>query len=325
MNRINFYLVNEPYGEFSNFAPYAIRLKDKTWPTVEHYYQAQKFAGQPDEEQIRHARSAKHAARMGRDRKRTMRNKWDCYRDEVMLGAVKAKFAQHPDLERLLLSTGKLQLVEHTRHDSYWGDGGNGSGRNMLGRYLMRVRREIRDNYRGQMLDNGRIEDIEAWVDYRPDDPQGLSALGETYLENGHLDDAEDCFRLLVRIRPDHGRYRLKLSEAAAARGKWRPAIYHALRAIKLDRDLDGAYACMGLALLNIRRYEDAVWMLRMALKKTESKGEYHTWIAQAYEALGNYGRADQHYRMAYHIEYPNDSGGFDEDIDNNDENWMLR
>ena len=63
-NVINFYSVNDEYGEFSNFAPYSIRLKGK--------------------------------------------------------------------------------LVEHTTNDAYWGDGGDGSGTNMLGRILMEVRERLR-------------------------------------------------------------------------------------------------------------------------------------------------------------------------------------
>ena len=42
---IHFYRAWEPYGCFSNFAAYPIELKGKTWPTSEHYYQAQKHAG----------------------------------------------------------------------------------------------------------------------------------------------------------------------------------------------------------------------------------------------------------------------------------------
>ena len=52
MKRILFYRVNEPYGEFSNFAPYPFELKGKSWPTSEHYFQAQKFAGTEHEEAV---------------------------------------------------------------------------------------------------------------------------------------------------------------------------------------------------------------------------------------------------------------------------------
>jgi predicted NAD-dependent protein-ADP-ribosyltransferase YbiA (DUF1768 family) len=41
-----------------------------------------------------------------------------------------------------LLSQG--QIVEHTENDRYWGDGGDGSGKNRLGQILMRVREELR-------------------------------------------------------------------------------------------------------------------------------------------------------------------------------------
>ena len=36
------------------------------------------------------------------------------------------------------------EIIEHTSKDSYWGDGGDGSGRNMLGKTLMLVREELR-------------------------------------------------------------------------------------------------------------------------------------------------------------------------------------
>jgi ribA/ribD-fused uncharacterized protein len=54
---INFYSVSGEYGCFSNFSPHPITLKDKTWPTSEHYFQARKFAGTPDEEEVRRSKS----------------------------------------------------------------------------------------------------------------------------------------------------------------------------------------------------------------------------------------------------------------------------
>lgn len=35
-----------------------------------------------------------------------------------------AKFEQYENLKKLLLSTGDCILVEHTKNDCYWGDGG---------------------------------------------------------------------------------------------------------------------------------------------------------------------------------------------------------
>ena len=141
---INFYHLNEPFGEFSNFARFPIRLRGKTWPTSEHFFQAQKFAGTPREEEVRQAKSPGEAARLGRDREHRLRRDWESAKDDVMREAVRAKFSQHDELRALLLSTGDEILVEHTENDSYWGDGGDGSGKNMLGRILMEVREELR-------------------------------------------------------------------------------------------------------------------------------------------------------------------------------------
>lgn len=143
MNPILFYRLNEPYGEFSNFSPHPFRLKDKLWPTTEHYFQAQKFAGTPHEEEIRLMASPMVAARAGRSRKRPLRADWATAREDVMREALRAKFAQHAALRELLLSTGDARLVEHTTNDSYWGDGGDGSGLNRLGALLMELRADL--------------------------------------------------------------------------------------------------------------------------------------------------------------------------------------
>jgi len=135
--------VTDQYGEFSNFAAFPIALKKKRWPTAEHYFQAQKFKDTQHQEQIRKANSPMLAARLGRDRKKKLRKDWESVKDNIMYDAVIAKFTQHDDLKKMLLSTGDTKIIEHTSNDSYWGDGGNGRGRNMLGIILMRVRNEL--------------------------------------------------------------------------------------------------------------------------------------------------------------------------------------
>jgi ribA/ribD-fused uncharacterized protein len=145
MNVIQFYRVSGDYGYFSNFSPHPVKLKGKTWPTSEHYFQAQKFAGAPDEEEVRLAKSPMNAARMGRSRNRPLRKDWESAKDAIMHEAVLAKFTQHDELRESLLSTGDAEIVEHTKKDRYWGDGGDGRGKNMLGKILMWVRAELRD------------------------------------------------------------------------------------------------------------------------------------------------------------------------------------
>jgi ribA/ribD-fused uncharacterized protein len=141
---IYFYSVRDAYGCFSNFSPHGVKLNGLWWPTTEHYFQAQKFVGTAHEEAIRHAKTPKHAAEMGRDRKRPLRVDWEQVKDDVMRAAIRQKFRMHKDIRQLLLDTGDEELVENAPRDYYWGCGADGSGKNMLGIILMEVREEVR-------------------------------------------------------------------------------------------------------------------------------------------------------------------------------------
>jgi len=141
---ILFYSTKDAFGEFSNFAAFPIEIDGRIWPTSEHYFQAQKFAGTDHEELIRTTPSPMTVARMGRDRKRPLRTDWEQVKDGLMRKAVWTKFKQHPRLAAMLLETGDAEIVEHTENDVYWGDGGDGRGLNRLGQLLMQVRTDLR-------------------------------------------------------------------------------------------------------------------------------------------------------------------------------------
>mmetsp|Transcript_14781 Transcript_14781/g.29925 ORF Transcript_14781/g.29925 Transcript_14781/m.29925 type:complete len:448 (-) Transcript_14781:286-1629(-) len=146
---IHFYHRHEPYYEFTNFAAYEIVVDGKRYPTSEHYFQAQKYPNAPQlADQVRCAATPRDAFNLTRraDFVCQQDSGWAAVKDDVMLRALRAKFDQHPRLARRLLETGTRRLVEHTSNDSYWGDGGDGRGRNMLGQLLERVRAELRQS-----------------------------------------------------------------------------------------------------------------------------------------------------------------------------------
>jgi len=144
MKEICFYKTEDAFGCFSNFSSHAIFLHDKIWRTTEHFFQAQKFNELELRERIRLIKKASDAAIEGRRRDLPLRLDWEAIKNDVMRQAIFAKFTQHPDLKATLLSTGDLTLIEHTENDSYWADGGDGSGKNMLGIILMEVREKLR-------------------------------------------------------------------------------------------------------------------------------------------------------------------------------------
>ena len=102
-------------------------------------------AGTPREEVIRRCETPM----LAKTRAATLASKhrrvdWSTVKEAVMLEGLRAKFEQHPDLAARLQHSGDRLLVEHTQNDSYWGDGGDGAGKNRLGHLLMQVREERR-------------------------------------------------------------------------------------------------------------------------------------------------------------------------------------
>jgi ribA/ribD-fused uncharacterized protein len=143
---IHFYSKLALYRELSNFSAFGFEADGMHWPTVEHYFQAQKFPGSANaeyREKIRLAKDAKQAKALGRTRTIAIRDDWDTVRDQVMLSALRRKFAPLA-MRELLLNTGLRQLVEASPIDSYWGRGRAGTGKNRLGQLLMQVRAELR-------------------------------------------------------------------------------------------------------------------------------------------------------------------------------------
>jgi ribA/ribD-fused uncharacterized protein len=135
---------DKPYGCFSNFSRHGFELDGVWWPTSEHYFQAQKFAGTPYLEEVRQAASPKQAAAIGRDRRLPLRADWEQVKDDVMKRAVLRKFETHADIREVLLATGDELLVEKAAKDYYWGCGKDGSGKNRLGQILMEIRATLR-------------------------------------------------------------------------------------------------------------------------------------------------------------------------------------
>ncbi|HEV2600694.1 MAG TPA: NADAR family protein [Candidatus Babeliales bacterium] len=169
---ILFYEKYKPFYEFTNLydIPGGIKIGGSFWPSTEHYFQVQKFYYRPElSDKIRTCRTAKEAFDMAQKQpKEFTRIDWHARLDEpfqgelgtiveygkdaVMLRALVEKFTQIPDLKKLLLNTGNRKLVENSgKYDKYWGNGGDGLGKNKLGEILKYVR---------YVLQNDTIQDL---------------------------------------------------------------------------------------------------------------------------------------------------------------------
>ena len=163
--QIRFYgrTLNPKYWPFSNF--YHAPFKDNTgtiWPTTEHYFQAMKFLPGSVDDQGRfirkvicYASTPKIAAGLGRNRSFPLREDWNnevpglegkgvLVKDAYMYRALTYKFTQHDFLRELLIGTNDAEIIEASPVDFYWGEGKDGSGKNILGKLLMQLREELK-------------------------------------------------------------------------------------------------------------------------------------------------------------------------------------
>jgi ribA/ribD-fused uncharacterized protein len=111
--------------------------------TVEHLYQAAKAINKKDEEYILSSSNpgvAKRRAKMIH-----LREEWEDIKVGIMHNLLQRKF-KNPILRKNLLATGNKILQEGNRwYDTFWGiDLRTGLGENNLGKLIMQVRDEIR-------------------------------------------------------------------------------------------------------------------------------------------------------------------------------------
>lgn len=138
---IKFYKLKDPHGYMGNFYRARFFVFGRWWDTVEAPYQAQKTQVADEYDAIWKAETPRIARNLGQAV--SMRIDWDVIKVDVMYECVLAKFLQHKNIRDQLLATGEEELIENSLVDSFWGCGANGTGKNMLGHVLMRVRKEL--------------------------------------------------------------------------------------------------------------------------------------------------------------------------------------
>lgn len=143
IGEIQFYEANDDFGFLSNFALAAVKIAGVEWPSSEHFYQAQKFNDPQLQRLIRQASTPDEAFSLSREYAQWVKSDWLQQREHVMRYVVAEKFSQNAYFAYQLVATGEQVLTEHSHKDSFWGDGGDGSGRNELGLILMDVRSKL--------------------------------------------------------------------------------------------------------------------------------------------------------------------------------------
>ena len=135
------------YAFLSNMYSCPVFYQGEKYPCAETAFQIAKCANPSDEDLFLNNRGFYVNGFTARNigRKVKLRSDWEKEKPWIMLEIIRSKF-ENPVLREALLKTGNENLVEDNDWgDTYWGVC-NGKGKNMLGRILMYVRNEIKNN-----------------------------------------------------------------------------------------------------------------------------------------------------------------------------------
>ena len=140
-------MINSFFDEFrflSNFYPAKFVYVGHNFTTSEHAYQAMKMTNIADFNAVVSASTPGKAKRLGQ--KLPMNPNWDSLKVGIMGEILRKKFAI-PILRKMLLATSNIHLEEGNNWgDQFWGVC-DGVGENHLGKLLMEIRKEIRNEH----------------------------------------------------------------------------------------------------------------------------------------------------------------------------------
>jgi putative DNA methylase len=148
-----FLRTKEAFGGLSNMAGgFPLRVNGVRIATSEALYQACRFPHRPEVQRLVIEQNSPMTAKMKTKPYRDdSRPDWDRVRVKIMRWCLRVKLAQnYSTFSRLLLSTGDDPIVEESRKDAFWGakplDEHKLVGMNVLGRLLMELRKELRED-----------------------------------------------------------------------------------------------------------------------------------------------------------------------------------
>lgn len=249
---------------FLNWAPYAIRLDDSTWPTVDHYLTAERYPAL-NCNLVRGCPTTLELATLVLERSPVPRSRWDVWRDEFLLKALCAKFAQHIDLEEMLMDTGDARLVYISETDHDLGQSADGVGHNMLGRLLMRVRDRREQHSREEAYQE--LLQVENRASSQTMDDWQHAELAECYLLAGMVDRAVSCARVATNQWPECEYAWRVLAAALMARSDYDEA-YQVLRVlVRMDPEYVSYHADLARVCdLTGRKVAAKIWARRARL-----------------------------------------------------------
>ncbi|WP_243733080.1 NADAR domain-containing protein [Luteimonas yindakuii] len=156
-----FLKTDEPFGGLSNMAGgYPIHVNGVRILTSEALYQLCRFPHLPNVQKMILGQNSPMTAKMrSKPYRKNSRPDWNQVRVRIMRWSLRMKLANNwSTFSELLLRTGERPIVEESRKDDFWGakavdDAGTLVGMNVLGRLLMELREQVKQQGPDAALD----------------------------------------------------------------------------------------------------------------------------------------------------------------------------
>lgn len=132
------------FDAFNNFSAHQIEIWGVLFPTCEHAYQWRKFNELEPQiaQNILEAKNPHKAKQIARNYNDKRIQNWNDVKVSIMKEVLQAKLEQHEDIQERLKASGNRTIIENSPVDSFWGNGPDNAGQNILGKLWMELRNE---------------------------------------------------------------------------------------------------------------------------------------------------------------------------------------
>ncbi len=140
------------------------------------------------------------------------------------------------------------------------------------------------------------IENLIQEVKDNPSDPGARILLAQAFAAGGRLDESAEQFKAVLTLDDKNssaleglGLIAMRLQEWKTAQGYWQRSIDNLQEGQYAGQDqrLERAYYYLGLTLIELKQYEDAVLNLKEALRMKRDAADTHYALSVAYGRLG--------------------------------------
>jgi predicted O-linked N-acetylglucosamine transferase (SPINDLY family) len=138
-------------------------------------------------------------------------------------------------------------------------------------------------------------------LEQQPDNAPVWCRLAEVYHALGQPDDAADCYRRALALRPEEAVLH-NLGAVLMVQGRLDEAVACFQEALRMRPDFVEAHSNLGLALLNQGKVQEAVQSFRQALRLRPDLAEVHNNLGMALLSQGREEEAVHSFRQALHL-----------------------